>query len=200
MTLIFSDILTHNQLFIKSLLAKVPKYIKSISIYKDKLTIYCYPEDLIPFLFFLKKHLIMQYSSLIDITAVDFLGYKHRFELIYQLTSVFFNHRITVKTVLSPLNNVATSTIVFKSAGWLEREIWDLFGIFFSDHADLRRILTDYGFQGFPLRKDFPLTGFVELCYDDELKRVTYDSLELTQEFRFFDFQSPWQNTEFVSK
>jgi NADH dehydrogenase (ubiquinone) Fe-S protein 3 len=200
MSIISSEIVVHNQLFIKSLLAKVPKYIKSISIYKDKFTIYCYPDLLIPFLFFLKKHFILQYSSLIDITAVDFLGYKHRFELVYQLTSVHYNHRITVKTVLSPLNNIASSTIVFKSAGWLEREIWDLFGIFFSDHADLRRILTDYGFQGFPLRKDFPLTGFVELRYDDELKRVTYDSLELTQEFRFFDFQSPWQNTEFISK
>ena len=102
-----------------------------------------------------------------------------------------------MKVKLDSLNRLSSVSSVFKSASWLEREVWDLFGIFFSEHSDLRRILTDYGFQGFPLRKDFPLTGFVELKYDDEMKRVSYDSLELSQEFRFFDFQSPWQFSEF---
>lgn len=187
------------QFFAKSLVAKVPKYIESISLSKNnKLTIYFNNDSLVPFFLFLKKHIFTQYVSLIDVTAVDFLGSKGRFELVYQLTSVQYNHRITLKSRISYLNLVSSAISIFKSAGWLEREVWDLFGIFFSDHIDLRRILTDYGFQGFPLRKDFPLTGFVELRYDDEFKRVSYDSLELTQEFRFFDFQSPWQSTEFM--
>lgn len=187
------------QFFAKSLVAKVPKYIESINLSKNnKLTIYFTNDYLIPFFLFLKKHVFTQYVCLIDLTAVDFLGARGRFELVYQLTSVQYNHRITLKSRISHLNLVSSAVGIFRSAGWLEREVWDLFGIFFSDHVDLRRILTDYGFQGFPLRKDFPLTGFVELRYDDEFKRVSYDSLELAQEFRFFDFQSPWQSTEFM--
>lgn len=189
-----------NFLFVKSLISKVPKYIISITVVKNLVIIYFHNECLCSLLSFLKKHVLLQYSCLIDITAIDYLGLKNRFEVVYQLTSIVFNHRILLKTVVSPLTVLASSTLVFNSAGWLEREVWDMFGIFFSSHFDLRRILTDYGFQGFPLRKDFPLTGFVELRYDDELKRVLYESLELAQEFRFFDFQSPWQNTEFVNK
>ncbi len=107
-----------------------------------------------------------------------------------------FNFRISIKVFLGKLDFICSATNLYKSAGWLEREIWDLFGIFFYLHSDLRRILTDYGFNGFPMRKDFPLTGFVEISYNDELRRIIYKPLQLAQEFRYFDFQSPWYNID----
>jgi len=113
------------------------------------------------------------------------------------LRSTTYNNFLILKTFSDGFLPITSASVHYYGAGWLEREILDMFGIFFSNHQDLRRILTDYGFQGFPLRKDFPLSGFVEVRYDDELKRVIYDSLELSQEFRFFEFQSPWQVSEF---
>jgi NADH/F420H2 dehydrogenase subunit C len=140
-----------------------------------------------------------QYKLLVDITAVDYPSRPLRFEVVYNLLSIQYNARIRIKTCVDEIKPLISSTGVFSSAGWWEREVWDMFGIFFSNHPDLRRILTDYGFQGHPLRKDFPLTGYVEVRYDDSEKRVVTESLELTQEFRFFDFSSPWEQIEKTS-
>ena len=130
---------------------------------------------------------------LIDITAADYPEREHRFEVIYQLLSVTQNHRIRVKIEASEQSPVPTVCGIFSAANWYEREVWDMYGIYFANHPDLRRILTDYGFEGHPLRKDFPLTGYVELRYDDELQRVVYEPVKLTQDFRRFDFLSPWE-------
>lgn len=119
-----------------------------------------------------------------------------RFKLIYNLLSYKFESRIRVEVIIGELESINSVTSLFSSAGWLEREVWDLFGIYFSNHLDLRRILTDYGFEGFPLRKDFPITGFVQLRYDDDKKSVLYESLEVAQGFRSFNFFSPWEQIE----
>jgi NADH:ubiquinone oxidoreductase subunit C len=177
--------------------SKIPKYIDNISIINNKIILSAKEKYLILLLSFLQKHVASQYNVLIDMTAVDRLSGKNRFELFYFLRTIVFNNILIIKIFNDGLTAVPSATFNYSGAGWLEREIWDMFGIAFSNHSDLRRILTDYGFQGFPLRKDFPLTGFIEVRYDDESKRVIYDSLELSQEFRFFDFQSPWQNSEF---
>jgi NADH/F420H2 dehydrogenase subunit C len=188
--------------FIENLLYSTPKYIKTIEILNNEIVLIISSNNLKKILNFLKKNVNFQVVQLVDVTAVDLLVSTERFILIYQLLSLRFNFRITIKVFLEKNTNSLFSEIIpsvidiYKSAGWLEREVWDMFGIFFSGHTDLRRILTDYGFQGFPLRKDFPLSGFCELRYDEELKIVFYDSLELSQEFRFFDFQSPWSTFE----
>jgi NADH/F420H2 dehydrogenase subunit C len=145
-------------------------------------------------IFYLQKHTLCQFKSLIDITAVDYPDRKERFEVVYQLLSIRFNKRITVKIKVDELTFVPSVTKIFNAAGWYEREVYDLFGIIFKDNKDLRRILTDYGFQGHPLRKDFPVTGFTEIRYDDEVKRIVAEPLELTQEYRTFDFISPWDS------
>ena len=130
---------------------------------------------------------------LIDICGVDYPERSPRFDVVYNLLSMKRNLRIRVKVGVGEEDQVPTVAGVFPAAGWYEREVWDLYGIFFSEHPDLRRILTDYGFDGHPLRKDFPLTGHVEVRYDDELRRVVYEPVKLTQEFRNFDFLSPWE-------
>jgi len=134
----------------------------------------------------------MLYKSLIDITCVDNINKNKRFELSYNLISFKYNSRIRIIINVTVFDKVKTVTQIFASSCWLEREIWDLFGIYFEEHPDLRRILTDYGFEGYPLRKDFPLTGFLELRYNDEEKCVVYESLETSQGFRLFSFLSPW--------
>lgn len=182
--------------FAKSLIKLVPKWIQYYVFHKNELILYVYPEFLIPFLFFLRDHMNTQYKVLMDVTAVDYPSRPLRFEVVYNLLSVQFNARIRIKTCVDEIKPLGSSTQVYSSAGWWEREVWDMFGIFFSNHPDLRRILTDYGFQGHPLRKDFPLTGYVEVRYDDSEKRVITESLELTQEFRYFDFSSPWEQLE----
>jgi NADH-quinone oxidoreductase subunit C len=136
------------------------------------------------------------FKVLIDICGVDFPERNPRFEVVYQLLSLAQNQRIMVKVETSADIPVPSATSIFSSAGWFEREAWDMFGISFSGHPDLRRILTDYGFEGHPLRKDFPLTGYVEVRYDDEQKRVVYEPVKLTQEFRSFDFLSPWEGIQ----
>ncbi len=183
-------------LYSKSLMLKFPKLINNVQINNNGLIIIIKKEYINAFLFILKNHSLCQFKLLMDITAVDLFKGFERFLIIYQLLSIRFNFRLIIKTFLNKLDFITSSTVIFSSANWLEREIWDLFGIFFSNHLDLRRILTDYGFNGFPLRKDFPLTGFVEVVYNDELKRIVYKPLQLTQEFRFFDFQSPWYNID----
>jgi NADH dehydrogenase (ubiquinone) Fe-S protein 3 len=182
--------------FAKSLIKIVPKWIQYFVYHRNELILYVYPRYLICFLYFLRDHMNTQYKVLIDVTAVDYPSRPLRFEVVYNLLSVEFNARIRIKTCVDEITPLISSTQVYSSAGWWEREVWDMFGIFFSNHPDLRRILTDYGFQGHPLRKDFPLTGYVEVRYDDSEKRVITESLELTQEFRFFDFSSPWEQIE----
>jgi len=147
----------------------------------------------------LNRHLTMlrddgncQFKQLSDLFAVDYPDRVPRFEIVYQLLSLRFNFRLRLKILVKDGDPVPSVSRVFSSASWYEREVWDMYGIHFSDHPDLRRLLTDYGFYGHPLRKDFPLTGFVELRYDDEKKKVVYENVNLPQEFRTFDFMSPW--------
>ncbi len=139
-----------------------------------------------------------QFEILIDICGVDFPAREMRFEVVYHLLSPRLNQRIRVKLAADDATPVASVIGVFPAANWYEREAYDMFGILFSGHPDLRRLLTDYGFQGYPLRKDFPLTGYVETRYDDEKKRVVYEPVKLTQEFRSFDFESPWEAPNYV--
>ncbi|KAK0079939.1 hypothetical protein PV325_000626 [Microctonus aethiopoides] len=172
----------------------LPKYVQKVQISAgDELEILVAPEGIRPTLIFLKNHHNAQYTILADLTAIDVPSRPYRFELIYMLLSMRFNNRIKVKSYTDELTPVDSSVPIFKSANWYEREVWDMFGIYFTDHPDLRRILTDYGFEGHPLRKDFPLTGFVEVRYDDEVKRVVAEPLELAQEFRRFELSAPWE-------
>ncbi|MDB5648597.1 MAG: hypothetical protein JWL62_117 [Hyphomicrobiales bacterium] len=134
-----------------------------------------------------------QFFCFIDITAVDYPSREKRFEVVYHLLSPRLNHRIRVKCDTDEMTPVPSAVSVFPAANWYERETYDMFGVFFSGHPDLRRMLTDYGFEGYPLRKDFPMTGYVEVRYDDEQKRVVYEPVRLNQEFRQFDFLSPWE-------
>ena len=142
---------------------------------------------------FLRNDSNCQFKVLVDICGADYPQRELRFEVVYNLLSLTQNQRIRVKVMVDEDTAVPTATNVYSAAGWFEREAWDLFGIMFSDHPDLRRILTDYGFEGHPLRKDFPLTGRVEVRYDEAQKRVVYDPVQLTQDFRTFDFLSPWE-------
>ena len=142
---------------------------------------------------FLRDDANCQFKLLMDVCGVDYPDRDERFDVVYNLLSLKLNQRVRVKVTTDEDTPVPSVTGVFRSANWYEREAWDLYGIFFSDHPDLRRILTDYGFEGHPLRKDFPLTGYVEVRYDDEQKRVVYEPVKLTQEFRTFDFLSPWE-------
>jgi NADH-quinone oxidoreductase subunit C len=138
-----------------------------------------------------------QFACLIDICGVDYPGRERRFDVVYHLLSLTLNHRIRVKTETDESAPVPSVVGVWPAANWFEREAFDMYGILFSGHPDLRRILTDYGFQGHPLRKDFPLTGFVEVRYSEEAKRVVYEPVRLQQEFRNFDFLSPWEGAEY---
>jgi NADH-quinone oxidoreductase subunit C len=142
---------------------------------------------------FLRDDANCQFKMLVDVCGVDWPERAERFDVVYNLLSLKHNQRIRVKVATDEDTPVPSVAPVFSAAGWFEREAWDLYGILFSDHPDLRRILTDYGFQGHPLRKDFPLTGYVEVRYDEEQKRVVYQPVRLTQEFRGFDFLSPWE-------
>jgi NADH-quinone oxidoreductase subunit C len=137
-----------------------------------------------------------RFGCLIDICGVDYPEREERFDIVYHLLSPWLNQRIRVRTKTDAANPVPSIVGLFPAANWFEREAYDLYGILFAGHPDLRRILTDYGFQGYPLRKDFPLTGFVELRYDDELKKVVYEPVQLQQEYRSFDFLSPWEGMD----
>ena len=150
-------------------------------------------EAIVEVMTFLRDDPRCRFQVMIDLCGVDYPDRPERFEVVYNLLSLKLNQRIRVKVTAGEEDLVPSITGVHSAAGWFEREAWDLYGIFFSDHPDLRRILTDYGFEGHPLRKDFPLTGYVELRYDEEQKRVVYDKVKLKQEFRSFDFVSPWE-------
>ncbi len=164
----------------------------------DELMITVKRDHILNVLKFLRDDSNCQFKQLVDLCGVDHPEKSDRFCVVYNLLSLTHNNRIRMKTWTNERTPIPSATSLFKAAGWWEREAWDLFGIYFSDHPDLRRILTDYGFEGHPLRKDFPMTGYVELRYDDEQKRVVYQPVQLTQEFRNFDFLSPWEGAQSV--
>lgn len=149
-------------------------------------------KDILTSLLVLKKSILYQFSLLTAISGVDFYNNKYRFNVTYELLSLTYNTRVRVKVFLNEIDSVPSIVEIFQNANWWEREIWDLYGIFFSNHPDLRRILTDYGFEGYPLRKDFPVYGYVEVFYDSIQKRILIESLELSQEYRVFSFDTPW--------
>ncbi|ORY22260.1 or F420H2 dehydrogenase [Rhizoclosmatium globosum] len=178
--------------FGKYIAESLPRFVQQFSVYKDELTIYVAPSGLIPVMTFLRDNTNTQFKQVVDVCGVDFPTRANRFEVVYHLLSIRYNTRIRVKTYANEVSPVPSVTPLFAGANWFEREAWDMYGIFFSGHPDLRRILTDYGFEGHPLRKDFPLTGYVEVRYDEEKKRVVAEPLELAQSFRMFEYQSPW--------
>jgi NADH-quinone oxidoreductase subunit C len=163
-----------------------------------ELTVTVKAQDIVSVMTLLRDDPRCQFWNLIDVTALDWPSRERRFDVVYHLLSPKQNVRIRVKAETDEATPVPSIVGVFPGADWLERETYDLYGVVFSGHPDMRRILTDYGFEGHPLRKDFPLTGFVEVRYDDELKRVVYDPVRLVQEFRNFDFLSPWEGTDYV--
>ena len=175
------------------LVAAMGDAIKDVAMVNEELIVVVERESIRRVLSFLRDDVNCQFKQLMDVTAADYPGRVERFEVIYNLLSLTHNRRIRIKLSTDEQTPVPTATALFNSANWFEREVWDLFGIFFREHPDLRRILTDYGFQGHPLRKDFPLTGYVEVRYDDDLKRVVYEPVKLPQDFRNFDFLSPWE-------
>ncbi len=140
----------------------------------------------------LKKSILYQFSVLTAISGVDYYDNKYRFNITYELLSITYNARVRLKIYLRELDKIPSIVTIFKNANWWEREIWDLYGIFFANHPDLRRILTDYGFEGHPMRKDFPVYGYVEVFYDNIQKRILIEPIELSQEYRIFSFDTPW--------
>jgi NADH-quinone oxidoreductase subunit C len=158
-----------------------------------ELTLTVARDQIVPVLTRLRDDPDLQFEVLIDICAVDYPGRPNRFDVVYHLLSPRLNQRIRLKLETDEQSPVASAVEVFRAADWFEREAFDMYGILFTGHPDLRRILTDYGFKGYPLRKDFPMSGYVEVRYDDEQKKVVYEPIKLTQEFRKFDFESPWE-------
>ena len=156
------------------------------------------PSNIASFVEFLRSDNRCKFSTLVDITGVDYPDRTKRFDVVYHLLSMYQNHRIRLKVSIRESESINSIVSVHPSANWFEREVFDMFGILFRDHPDLRRILTDYGFQGFPLRKDFPTTGYNEVRYDEVQKKVVYEPVSLTQEYRQFDFMSPWEGAEYI--
>lgn len=170
--------------------------VEDISVRLGQLTIEIRRDDVLKVMKFLRDDANCQFLTLLDVCGVDYPVDDERFEIVYHLLSMTHNNRIRVKLRTDEDTPVDSVTPLFKAANWWEREVWDMFGVAFNGHPDLRRILTDYGFEGHPLRKDFPLTGYVEIRYDDEQKRIVYEPVKLTQEFRTFDFLSPWEGVQ----
>ncbi len=164
----------------------------------DELTVTIAPSSLVSFVEFLKTDTACKFSSLVDITAVDYPTRAKRFDVIYHFLSMYQNHRIRLRVQIREEEMLPSILPVHPSANWFEREVFDMFGILFTGHPDLRRILTDYGFRGYPLRKDFPTTGYTEVRYDEVQKRVVYEPVSLVQEYRQFDFMSPWEGAQYI--
>ena len=177
---------------------KRPDCVIGWSIAFGELTVDVALSNIVGFTEFLKTDPSCRFNSLVDITAVDYPERAKRFDVVYHFLSMYQNHRIRLRVAVREDETVPSITSVHVSANWFEREVFDMFGIVFSGHPDLRRILTDYGFRGHPLRKDFPTTGYVEVRYDEELKRVVYEPVSLVQEYRQFDFMSPWEGAQYV--
>ena len=174
--------------------------IKRSEINFDQLFIEVHVEDIIATVLFLKTNKKCKFKQLIDITAVDYLQKEKRFKIVYLLLSHENNLRIIINVNIEEKEIVPSITKIFPSANWMEREVFDMYGISFKEHPDLRRILTDYGFDGYPLRKDFPLTGHTEVRYSEEKKKVIYEPVKLDQEYRDFDFESPWEGTKYIKQ
>ena len=170
----------------------------SWDVMNGELNISVAPSNIASFVEFLRTDNRCKFSTLVDITGVDYPDRTKRFDVVYHLLSMYQNHRVRLKVSIRESEVVHSIVSVHPSANWFEREVFDMFGILFRDHPDLRRILTDYGFQGFPLRKDFPTTGYNEVRYDEVQKKVVYEPVSLTQEYRQFDFMSPWEGAEYI--
>ena len=176
----------------------MPQAVREVDIVHDELILIADGEWVIRLLTFLRDDSNCLFKQLVDLCGVDYPEREPRFEVVYNLLSLRHNQRVRVKLRCAEDAIAPSATGVFSAAGWYEREAWDLYGIMFSGNPDLRRLLTDYGFEGHPMRKDFPLTGFVEVRYDEEQKRVVYEPVALTQGFRSFDFMSPWEGAKYV--
>jgi NADH/F420H2 dehydrogenase subunit C len=179
-----------NVKYVKSISKLIP--IKGVQIFNNEIVLVISKLKIIHTLSFLKNHVDGRYETLISISGADYPWARNRFEISYELLSTTYNNRLRVKICTDEISAVESIKSIYISANWWEREIWDLYGIFFRDHQDLRRILTDYGFEGHPLRKDFPLSGYIEVRYDEQEKKVICESIEFSQEFRTFDFINPW--------
>jgi NADH-quinone oxidoreductase subunit C len=177
---------------------KQPEAVLSSAVAFGELTLEVAPSQLEALVEFLRSDSACRFSSLVDITAVDHPERAERFDVVYHFLSMYQNHRIRLKLAVGEEEMVPSLVAIHPSANWFEREVFDMFGILFSGHPDLRRILTDYGFRGFPLRKDFPTTGYTEVRYDEAQKRVVYEPVNLVQEYRQFDFMSPWEGAEYI--
>jgi NADH-quinone oxidoreductase subunit C len=173
--------------------SRMPDAVRSTKIVVGELTVLAERDHILPLLRFLRDDQQCNFETLVDICGVDYPERTERFEVVYHLLSMRMNHRVRIRIRTDEETAVPSSVAIWPSANWFEREAFDMYGIQFSDHPDLRRILTDYGFEGFPLRKDFPLTGHYEVRFDDLEKRVIYEPVKLTQEYRNFDFLSPWE-------
>ncbi|MFN4203706.1 MAG: NADH-quinone oxidoreductase subunit C [Tabrizicola sp.] len=177
---------------------KQPEAVVSTAIAFGELTVVANLGNLEALVEFLRDDASCRFSTLVDITAVDHPERPQRFDVVYHFLSMYRNHRIRVKVAVREDEMVPSITGLHPAANWFEREVFDMFGILFSGHPDLRRILTDYGFRGHPLRKDFPTTGYTEVRYDEALKRVVYEPVKLVQEYRQFDFMSPWEGADYI--
>jgi len=175
------------------LISRLVPGVKKVSVLSDTLIISVKKSFLVNCLKVLKTHSSLKFASLMDIWGLDYPERKDRFEINYSLLSVKYNIRVIVRVTCEEFEGVDSVTSLYSSAGWLEREVWDMYGVLFYNNKDLRRILTDYGFEGHPLRKDFPLSGYTEVRYDDTEKRVVYEPIEVAQEYRSFNFRSPWE-------
>ena len=184
----------------KKINSELTTKINSSRINHEQLEIQIDKESLLDVIIFLKKNDSTKFRQLIDITAVDYIGSENRFKMIYLLLSHEYNLRINITFSINENEVVNSLTKIFPSANWMEREVFDMYGIKFNDHPDLRRILTDYGFSGHPLRKDFPITGHSEVRYSEEKKKVVYEPVKLEQNYRNFDYSSPWEGTEYIKE
>jgi len=179
---------------LENFVLSVPKWIDSCEFHRTgEVSVTVPSHSIFEFFSFVQNHTNLRMQMLVDLTAVDFPKRSKRFEVVYHLMSLDFNCRLRVKTHVDETSCLPSICSLYKSSGWFEREVWDLFGIYFLNHPDLRRIMTDYGFEGHPFRKDFPLSGYLEARYDEGEKRVLLESIELAQEFRFFEFSNPWE-------
>ncbi|MDG0983114.1 MAG: NADH-quinone oxidoreductase subunit C [Tateyamaria sp.] len=178
--------------------SKRPDCVLTWDVTNGELNIDVAPNSVVDFVDFLKVDSTCRFSSLVDVTAVDYTGRVKRFDVVYHFLSMYQNHRIRLRVSIREEEMVPSITEVHPSANWFEREVFDMYGVLFSGHPDLRRILTDYGFRGYPLRKDFPTTGYTEVRYDEVEKRVVYEPVSLVQEYRQFDFMSPWEGAEYI--
>ncbi|NSX54511.1 NADH-quinone oxidoreductase subunit C [Parasulfitobacter algicola] len=178
--------------------AKRPDCVLTFAVEHDELNVDVAPASLFGLIEFLKNDPSCQFSTLVDLTAVDYPSRAKRFDVVYHFLSMYQNHRIRLRVSIREEDMLPSIIDVHPSANWFEREVFDMFGILFSGHPDLRRILTDYGFRGHPLRKDFPTTGYTEVRYDEAEKRVVYEPVSLVQEYRQFDFMSPWEGAEYI--